>query len=475
MNRHLLLSIRFLDDRYHGQTDNGEKAEWPPSPFRLFQALVAGNARGDAIPDALCDGLTWLEQLKPPLIIAPPSLPGREVLTYVLNNTWPASRTPKTIRPILLNGDRLVQYAWSFDASHPDAMRHAKVIEAAARHINALGWGIDLAIGSGEITDDAPTAQNKRVLYRPVGPGDANQLTLRVPCDASLKTLVETYQAFVRRYEKPGITLFESPPRCERCFYVCGQTRPHVAFRLRRWDDADRPVSIRQQYIAPLAGMVKKACADANHGMSQAEVAADILGHPSDASSNRVSILPLPSVRDGHVDGRIRRVLLAEPFGSEGRWCRIFDRALDGEPLKPEEGETRLGNLLLERIRGRDNVLCRYVGTSQVWTSATPVLLPGYDDRKQHSNDQQRRLARAERLLCKALQHAGIEASVQFELSKVPYLSGTLHAADYKPRGKLEHYPRYHVRLKFAHLVTGPLAIGAGRHCGFGVLVATGD
>ena len=44
MTRFLLLSIRFLDDRYHGLTNNGEKAEWPPSPFRVFQALVAGIA-----------------------------------------------------------------------------------------------------------------------------------------------------------------------------------------------------------------------------------------------------------------------------------------------------------------------------------------------------------------------------------------------------------------------------------------------
>ena len=54
---HLLLTVRFLDDRYHGLLDRGGPVEWPPSPFRLFQALVAGVARrgelvvGEDIPD----------------------------------------------------------------------------------------------------------------------------------------------------------------------------------------------------------------------------------------------------------------------------------------------------------------------------------------------------------------------------------------------------------------------------------------
>ena len=42
---HLVLTVRFLDDRYHGLLDRGGPPEWPPSPFRLFQALVAGVAR----------------------------------------------------------------------------------------------------------------------------------------------------------------------------------------------------------------------------------------------------------------------------------------------------------------------------------------------------------------------------------------------------------------------------------------------
>jgi CRISPR-associated protein Csb2 len=120
-------------------------------------------------------------------------------------------------------------------------------------------------------------------------------------------------------------------------------------------------------------------------------------------------------------------------------------------------------------------VLPFYTATARVWSSVTPVLLPGYDDRKQHRGDQQKRLARAAQLTAKALAQADIEAAAEIELSPVPFWPGSLHVREYVPREKLRHYPRYHVRLAFDRPVTGPLAIGAGRHCGFGVLAAAGD
>src|SRR5262249_33518151 len=101
MIRFLVLSIRFLDDRYHGQTAQGEKAEWPPSPFRLFQALVAGNARGASLPESVRVALRWLESLAAPVICAPRAVESPERLTYVVNNYSHKnlySRAPKTIR-----------------------------------------------------------------------------------------------------------------------------------------------------------------------------------------------------------------------------------------------------------------------------------------------------------------------------------------------------------------------------------------
>ena len=76
----LLISVRFHDGRYHGS------GEWPPSPARLFQALVAGAARGEASPSDVAQAFKWLEGLDAPAIAAPAAYAGRGFKTFVPNN-----------------------------------------------------------------------------------------------------------------------------------------------------------------------------------------------------------------------------------------------------------------------------------------------------------------------------------------------------------------------------------------------------
>lgn len=473
------LSIRFLDDRYHGRTDNGEKAEWPPSPFRVFQALVAGNVHGLTLPESISSALTWLELLAPPDIITAPTHPGQVLLTYVLNNvsdTKPNSRTPKTIRPTLLNDDRLVQYLWKFNSLQPNAMQHAEVLANAARHINALGWGIDLAIGYGEILEHLPPPTESRIQYRPSATTLVGGVDLRVPRRDSLMSLQRTHANFLKRYESPGITRLESAGAIfEPQRYVVGIARPNVVFRLVN-PDGDT-VAIRHQLIAPLVGMIR-ALANRPHvlaSLGQELIDREIKGHPKESTCNRVSILPLPTIRIGPTDGRIRRIMLAQPFESNGTLCDNFWQLFDGQELKALNGEKRFPPIFLEQIARRDTVVPYYTGISHIWASVTPVLLPGYDDRKNHRGDHQKRLARAEQLMCKALSQSGINTPCQIEFSRIPYWTGSLHAQEYRPREKLAHYPRWHVRLTFESPWTGPLAIGAGRHCGLGIFARMDD
>ena len=478
MTRFLILSIRFLDGRYHGLTDNGERPEWPPSPFRVFQALVAGNATGGKVPETVREALLWLEALDPPLLCAPRGEAGAEVLTYVLNNlsdTVRNSRTPKTIRPTLLGGDRLVEYTWAFDDSADGAREHAAVVAGAARHVRCLGWGIDLAIGAGEVVDTPPLVTRERTCHRAIAVSSSADSALRVPVAGSLLSLERRHAAFVRRYEEPGITRLEASGAVYRPqAYGMGEPRPNVAFRLV--DTEGKVVSVGHQLIAPLVGMIRNLgnLPEVVKILGRAVIDRELMGHGAEGGCDRVSILTLPTLGDGPTDGRIRRFLLAQPAGSEGRLCARMGRLFDGQELHPVGGESRFHQrMFLERIEvsDRDQVTARYVGSGHQWASVTPVLLPGYDDRKAHRGDHVKRLARAEQLLKKALLQARVSGLLkEAELTRVPYFSGSLHASQYSVRQKLAHYPRYHVRLQFVEPVTGPLAIGAGRHCGFGIL-----
>ena len=82
----LCITVRWLDDRYHGLLNRNGPQEWAPSPFRLFQALLAGAARYGKLDSEIGKSLVWLESLGHPLILAPRECPGQIVQRFVPNN-----------------------------------------------------------------------------------------------------------------------------------------------------------------------------------------------------------------------------------------------------------------------------------------------------------------------------------------------------------------------------------------------------
>ena len=80
MTRCLVISVRLLDGRYHGAGD------WPPSPARLFLALVAGAGMSGPLTDLDRNALLWMEKLGDPVIAVPGKRDGHAVTIYVPNN-----------------------------------------------------------------------------------------------------------------------------------------------------------------------------------------------------------------------------------------------------------------------------------------------------------------------------------------------------------------------------------------------------
>lgn len=191
-----------------------------------------------------------------------------------------------------------------------------------------------------------------------------------------------------------------------------------------------------------------------------------------DDSHPRFSYLPLPSIGHRHADGQIRRVIIAEPFegsGGDGRSARWAAQRLAGAILQDED---RGPVARLEPVEPDEadfaQVFHHYTARSSreggaTWVSITPVILPGYDDNKPDKR---------ERLLLDCLRHAGIDpaavASMQSRRSSW-YPGVTAPLTSFKRPNYLMHLPAIHVQLKFSQPVSGPVAIGAGRHCGLGV------
>ncbi len=121
-----------------------------------------------------------------------------------------------------------------------------------------------------------------------------------------------------------------------------------------------------------------------------------------------------------------------------------------------------------------------------MWSTVTPVILPGYEDprglrgklKRNRGPEVQKRLLlrlerRAEGLLRKAFRQAGLPPelvdSATLEWRTAGFRPGVDLAQRYCRPESQQKMPAYHVRVRFPVLVRGPLAVGVGRYRGLGV------
>jgi CRISPR-associated protein Csb2 len=479
---HLCITVRWLDDRYHGLLNRDGPPEWPPSPFRLFQALVAGSARHGKLDSDIGTSLAWLEALGPPLILAPHARSGQGVQRFVPNNDGDAKPdrqmrlTGKTSRPTLMHGEPEVHYLWQIDTASPEA--HGVV--QAARLITCLGWGIDMAYGDGRILEEEEVGQLQGVRWFPKSGTMREDGLLRVPQEGSMTDLKSAHESALNRIEhgKPLRTV-EKPQVFDRVFYASAERpigQPYVIFALR--DKSDDSYRYPHAKLIHIAGMTRRA------SISEMEVFppgniddADwvktfVAGHRSEGQNDhrQFSYVPLPSIGHEHADAMIRRVMITAPFGYEAE-LRHLAAQLDGEQLRPEGGGA---GPVLDSVRS-DGVTRQYLGPSKVWASVTPIILPGHDDH---------RPAKTIKLIERALAQSGIEQRCQFKWGALPHFNNCLTASRYDRNGRRTGYFRpdhlngltaVHIRISFEQPVAGPLTIGAGRHCGLGTLAALNE
>lgn len=201
-----------------------------------------------------------------------------------------------------------------------------------------------------------------------------------------------------------------------------------------------------------------------------------VAGHQDESAEDhrQFSYLPLPSIGHQYADQVVRRVMLAAPVGDDSLLDHLALR-LAGQQLWPEEGNEfgEQGPPTLVRVF-RDPVARHYTQGSNRWASVTPVILPGHDDRKP---------AKTRKLIETALAQSGIEQPCTFEWSAFSRFRNSLSAHKYdrdkRPTGylrppHLQSKTAVHLTLTFDDglEVPGPLVIGAGRHCGFGLMGA---
>ena len=262
---HFLVTVRWLDDRYHGQLGREGPGEWPPSPFRLFQALVAGVARRNELESDLGKSLAWLEvrsQKQPPIILAPRAWSGQIVTRYVPNNDGDKKPdrqdrlTAKVSRPTIMLEPPEIHYVWPVAEEDLGMARQAC---QAARYLTVLGWGIDMAYANAELIDEEAVNMLRGIRWRPRPEVVRDDGMLRVPKEGSLADLNRAHESALGRIQhgKPLNSVVKSKV-FDFIYYESKERlvgRPYVVFELQHRDGTR--FRYPQERLVHLAGMVR--------------------------------------------------------------------------------------------------------------------------------------------------------------------------------------------------------------------------
>ncbi|APZ44302.1 type I-U CRISPR-associated protein Csb2 [Acidihalobacter ferrooxydans] len=516
MSLFLLISVRFHDGRYHGSGD------WPPSPARLFQALVAAAAKPGL--DASRDTLGWLEKLGAPTIAVPTNKKGRPLGLFVPNNDLDSvggianqiitrqgkkgtaigfNRTGKSVQPRLFNASVPLLYVWRLTDDDKGGEKHAKSVCNIAEGLYQLGRGVDMAWAVGEVLDEAVADERLEnypgAIYRPSQ--GSKGVTLECPQYGSLKSLMERHEAGSMRFhhirdEKGKIvrTEFSNAPRPRFRSVSYNSPATLLLYELRRTTERGAPFA--PWPLKAAAALVRtlrdSACERlAPHFEGSGVVDKALIGRDATEADKklRIRIIPFPSIGHPHADHGIRRVLVEVPPDCP---IRSDDVAWSFAGLEVAEPvlDAETGEILsspVELVKADDDSMLLHYGigedrASRVWRSVTPLALPEDARRRRIDPANKRKEAKdgkerieEERNACRAvmqaLRHAGLrEKVIGLCVQREPFEGKGERVESFASGTRFSKHQLWHVMIEFVAPVSGPLVLGCGRYTGLGVM-----
>ena len=455
------ITIDWLDGIYHGE-------EWPPSPLRIYQAMLAGYANYIECDPIFESAMHHLESLPTPKIYAPefeersrvnsavPNNDGDRVIELFAKGKQAEALNKAQKRTLRLRNSRFftgpVTYEWEANA---ETAQHFEALETIASFVSAVGHGIDLVVARAELVEFTELATGIKYI-----PATTGRRKLKIPYPGGLEVLKARHQKFLNRGRS---MLMEAEPAHKQSGYKSELDLPSIqshSFALRNIEN--QTLAINGTRTVDVTTMVRKALSNAarNAGLATEEVA-EITGY---CGSRRIRIHPLPNVGHKFADGRIRRVMLTadESFDQE-IWQDIVLSRLSGEYLVPEGENDPIG--LLTSIEESDTILFKYCGEGKFWTTATPVIFPGYDS--------QRGRPRPERIIGRIFQHARISETMLASVTMEPAarICGSYMPMQYQRPEHLKEYPCRHMSIQWKNSVKGPICLGAGIGYGLGLFI----
>lgn len=495
MESYLAIQVRLHDGRYHGAGD------WPPSPARLYQALIAGVGLGGPIPESAAEVFRWLESLPAPEIIVPQQGTTTVYTSWVPNNDLDAKkgdprqiggiRTGKTIHAYLFDESQPLHYLWPLpDGDEPQSKARA-LVEIADR-LYQFGRGVDMAWAIAEVLDESAIATLREGDgFARFAPDFGSQGTpLQTPVAGTYQSLENRYQAGSKRFtiSRSGRSIsktFSQTPQARFRSVSYNSSPSLLLFDLRRDDEEGATHSAPLESVATLTETIRDAAWEKLRGSLpdlETELDRCLLGKNSDGShagtsKDRITIIPIPSIGHHHADMLVRRVaVLISPT------CRLPlpDLRWAFSNLKLGFQETPI---LLQPAADKD-MLSHYAPSAgaRAWRTISPICLPENAARRRIPPDKKRQEAKgaiekgreeiqAIASVIQALRHAGFRetGAIVTRIQRVPFQANGKRVEDFAPGSRFAKERLWHVAIQFAEPVRGPLVLGDGRFLGLGV------
>ena len=459
----LAISVEFLHATFRadptGTANTGRltHGEWPPSPARLFAALVAADGTRDEC--RVTDGceLEWLEGLLPPVIHAASRhhaqrLEPRYVVEHrsgpsKSNHQEYVGRTGALVRPgvrVSVSRPKVV-YAWD-EAAPSDAILNA--LRQRAARVGYLG-----------ASDSPARLRVSTVLNHPetdtFTPDQQGDTIINVTKHGDLQVLDRLFDAWRDHGAGIGRAQFPALNHGQR-YRSPAQPLERNTGSVVAWLRLGSPISGRR--VSALTALFKAAVLS-QHERLYGEPDRILHGHGFDKRGYEIArYLALPNVGYKWSRGLIHGLALWLPPGVDPIVRR---RARDAAH---EIGRlTGPGiNVRVARASDEDGATTqpvRWCKPSSTWATAFPAI---HERRRTLDLDELARWCR----------NAGLPAPVDFRSARTPLVSGAVDLAPVEVnRPGRPGLPYSHVKIRFAEPVPGPVVIGSGRQRGFGLCV----
>ena len=466
----LAIAVEFLHGTFRGDPDGTAntgrlgRGEWPPSPARLFAALVAADGTRARCRVTNGTELEWLERLPAPKIHTGMVCHHQQLETrFVVKHRGTAEkathqeyvgRTGVGIRPgvrVALSDPRVI-YVWDKVDSPDDGLLNALRLRAA--RVGFLG------------TSDSPARLRVHTRMPPSAgesfvPDDDGDVAISVTRAGHLKLLDRLFDEWVRRGASVARSQFPALKHEQR-YRSPGTAAPPDRGKVVAWLQLGAAVSGRR--ITTLVGLFKAAVLS-QHERIHGEPHQVLHGHGFRAKGYEIArYLALPNVGYARSDGRIHGLALWLPPGTNPAVRRrAGDAALAVRRLTGHGLDVAVERRDEEAPRPLATKPKRWLKPSRAWTTATPAI---HERRGTLDLPEVTRWCR----------HAGLPDPIAFRSMRTPLAPGAIDLAPVEVnRPGKPKLPYSHVEIRFAEPVDGPVVIGSGRQRGFGLCVPVDD